>query len=145
MKKIRALLVLFIAVVLMVAVANPVFATAGVDKRPIDIELEKKINADSSTYGMLDAYKWAEGEWDKELNKNYQALMKRLKKDEQAKLKASQRQWIKYRDAEFDFNGKFWSSFDGTARTVFASSFRSDFVRDRALQLGYYLADLDER
>jgi uncharacterized protein YecT (DUF1311 family) len=65
------------------------------------------------------------GEWDKELNKNYQALMKRLKKDEQAKLKASQRQWIKYRDAEFDFNGKFWSGFDGTASTVFSSSFRS--------------------
>jgi len=143
MKKSKIWLVLLFLTALMLF-ATPAFATEAGIKHPIDIELEKKIDADSSTYGMMEAARWAEGEWGKLLDKNYQALMKSLSKKEQAKLKAAQSRWEKHRDAEFDFNGTFWSGFEGTAYPVFAVSFRSDFVRERALQLGRYLDDLNE-
>jgi uncharacterized protein YecT (DUF1311 family) len=138
----RAFIAAFVFVSLFEAPAS--LAAEG-GKHPIDVELEKKIDADSSTAGMIKASRWAEGEWDKLLNKNYQALMKRLSKEEQTQLKASQREWIKFRDAEFDFNENFWGGFDGTMYRVFSPSFRSDFVRGRAIQLGSYLNDLNEK
>ena len=110
---------------------------------PIDLEFQKRMDADSSTVGMIEASVYAEEEWDKLLNKNYAALMKKLSKAQQGKLRASQREWIKYRDLEFDFNSSFWSGFDGTMYRVFPYSFRSDFVRERALQLGQYLEESD--
>jgi uncharacterized protein YecT (DUF1311 family) len=116
-----------------------------VENHPIDIELEKKIDEDSSTYGMMEAYQWSVQEWDKLLNKNYNALMKKLSKEELEKLRATQREWIKYRDLEFVFNGEYWSGFEGTMYRVFPAAFQSDFVRERALRLGYYLEDLDDR
>jgi uncharacterized protein YecT (DUF1311 family) len=149
MKPSRAFFALFfsVAFVIFAAVfATPSFASDEErEKHPIEVELEKKIDADPSTAGMIEACRWAEGEWDKLLNKNYQALMKRLGKDEQAKLKAAQLEWIKFRDADFAFNGKFWSGFDGSMFRLNSPSDRADFVRDRALRLGRYLSDLDDK
>jgi uncharacterized protein YecT (DUF1311 family) len=113
-----------------------------VANHPIDIQLEKEIDADPSTSGMINAYKRAIDAWDSELNKNYQALMKKLDKENQDELRASQREWIKYRDLEFKFNGNLWMDFDGTMYRVFPFIFQSNFVRERALRLGYYLEDL---
>jgi uncharacterized protein YecT (DUF1311 family) len=97
------------------------------------------MDADPSTPGMVEAYAWAEDEWDKLLNENYKALMKKLSKENQEKLRASQREWIKYRDLEFEFSGNFYLSFDGTLYRVIYAGLRTDFVRERALQLGSYL------
>jgi uncharacterized protein YecT (DUF1311 family) len=71
--------------------------------------------------------------------------MKKLSKKEQDKLRASQREWIKYRDLEFDFSGNFWSKFNGTMYKVLPYEFQSNFVRERALQLGVYLEQANER
>ena len=116
-----------------------------VDKHPIDVALEEKIDADSSTAGMIEASQWAEEEWDKLLNTNYQALMKKLDKESQEKLRNSQREWVKFRDLEFEFNGNFYGGFEGTMYRVFAAGFRADFVRERALRLGAYLEQMNER
>ena len=110
-------------------------------KHPIDIEVEKRIDADPSTSGMIEASEWAAGEWDKLLNENYNALMKKINKEGQDKLKAAQREWIKYRDLEFDFNANFWGGFEGTMYRVMPFGFKSDFIRNRALELGGYLAE----
>jgi uncharacterized protein YecT (DUF1311 family) len=139
----------FALLTLLLAVLVSVFAgdTAAfadddeVTKHPIDIELEKRIDADPSTAGMVEASYWAEEEWDKLLNKNYQALMKKLDKENQEFLRASQREWVKYRDLEFKFSGNFYGGFDGTMYRVIAAGFRADFVRNRALQLGSYLEE----
>jgi hypothetical protein len=34
------------------------------EKYPIDVELERRMDADPSTPGMVEAYAWAEDEWD---------------------------------------------------------------------------------
>jgi uncharacterized protein YecT (DUF1311 family) len=121
--------------------ANLAFAEGEAEKHPIDAELEERIDADPSTAGMVEASQWAEGEWDKLLNANYQALMKKLGKENQEKLKASQREWIKFRDLEFAFSGNFYGGLDGTMYRVVAADFRTNFVRERALRLGSYLEE----
>lgn len=113
-----------------------------VDNHPIDVEMEKKMDENPSTAGIIEALEWAEGEWDKLLNANYKALMQKLDKESQGRLRESQRAWIKFRDLEYQFNGAFWEFFDGTMYRTFFPGFRTDFVKERALQLGYYLEDL---
>ena len=118
------------------------FAYTPVEKRPIDIAMQKMLDEDSSTAGILDAYGFAIKEWDKLLNENYKALMQRLSKEEREKLRAAQLAWIKYRDLEFAFNKEFWMKFKGTMYVPFSPAYQVRFVKERALRLGYYLEDL---
>jgi len=123
-------------------VEKTAFAYVAVEKHPIDIEMQRMLDEDSSTAGVLDAYGFAVQEWDKLLNENYKALMQRLNKEEQEKLRASQLAWIKYRDLEFAFNKEHWGKFQGTMYVPFSPGYQVNFVRERALRLGYYLEDL---
>jgi uncharacterized protein YecT (DUF1311 family) len=123
--------------------ANLAFADDETPKHPIDAGLEERIDADPSTAGMIESCQWAEGEWDKLLNENYQALMKKLDKKDQDRLRASQREWVKFRDLEFAFNGNFYGGMDGTMFRTIAAGDRTDFVRERALKLGSYLNSLE--
>lgn len=143
--KIIALIVGVIAFALGSAWGGVAEAYEEVENHPIDRELEQKIDEDPSTAGMINALQWAEKEWDKLLNANYKALMEKLDKESQGRLRESQRAWIKFRDLEYEFNGSFWGSFDGTMYRTFSPSFRTDFVKERALRLGYYLEDLTDQ
>ena len=145
MRKIKIFVFAAILVYCLFSAAGMVQAYNEVEKHPIDVALEKKIDGDPSTAGMVEAFEWAIREWDKLLNDNYNALMKKLDKKEQERLRASQREWIKYRDLEFEFNENYWAAFQGTMYVTFSLSYQSDFVRERALRLGYYLEDLNER
>jgi uncharacterized protein YecT (DUF1311 family) len=122
--------------------ADRVYGT--IHKHSIDIEMDRMIEDDGSTFGEKEAYQWAVQEWDKLLNENYNALMKKFTKEEQDKLRASQREWIKYRDLEFAFNSTYWSGYSGSMYQVFPLGYKYLFVRERALRLGYYLEDLDD-
>jgi uncharacterized protein YecT (DUF1311 family) len=138
MRKALALL----CVVMLLGVA----ASAGAaPPHPIDVELEKRIDADSSTAGMVQATHDAAKAWEKLLNDNYDALLGKLSKEEQEKLRASQRAWVQFRDLEFAFSAQFWSGFSGTMYQVSAAASRCDVVKKRALELGSYLANLEDR
>ena len=115
------------------------------EKHPIDLELERRLDADPSTAGMMEAYKQTTNDWDKLLNENYKALMQKLSKEQQDKLRSSQREWIKYRDLELAFRASFYGGFDGTIYLMAPGMFQCSFVRDRALSLGYLLEDLENR
>jgi uncharacterized protein YecT (DUF1311 family) len=143
MKNFKKFVLVFCVLAAALCFANLAFADDETPKHPIDTELEERIDADSSTAGMIEACQWAEGEWDKLLNENYQALMEKLDKKNQAALKASQREWIKFRDLEFEFIGSFYGGMDGTMYQMIAAGDRADFVRERALKLGGYLASLE--
>jgi uncharacterized protein YecT (DUF1311 family) len=134
----------FIAIVLFVlCCAGTASAYVVVQNHPIDIAIEEKIDENGSNFGMIEAYEWGIQEWDKLLNQNYQALMKKLKKGDQERLRASQREWIKYRDLEFKFNTEYWAGFKGSMYLPFPFAYQSNFIRERALRLGYYLEDLE--
>ena len=118
---------------------KPAWAYEADEKHAIDIELEKRIEADSSTFGIMGAYTQATFEWGKLLNQNYQALMQKLNEEDQARLRETQRAWIKYRDLEFAFSNQYWGGFQGTMYRVVAGVYQANVVRDRALRLESYL------
>ena len=94
---------------------------------------DKNTNYSRSAFDDNDAYK-TEEEWDKLLNANYQALMKKLARAEQDKLRAAQRKWIPYRDAEA-------AAYDLCSRTA-NPDYKALLVRERALRLGKYWGDI---
>jgi uncharacterized protein YecT (DUF1311 family) len=143
MKNFKKFVLVFCVLAVAFCFANLAFADDETPKHPIDAAVEEMIDDDPSTAGMIEAGQWAESEWDKLLNENYNALMKHLDKKNQAALKASQREWIKFRDLEFEFIGSFYGGMDGTMFRAIAAGDRADFVRERALKLGGYLASLE--
>ena len=61
--------------------------------------VEEKVQPDlesGSTDGMLNASYKLTGEWEKELNKVYDLILKKLPAKEKSKFKAEQEKWIKF-------------------------------------------------
>lgn len=82
--------------------------------------------------------------WDKELNKYYNLLAAKLPKDAFEILKASQKEWIIYRDKEFKFISKlYYEVKDGTMWYGFAENKKKEIIKTRALELQIFLEDLE--
>ena len=77
---------------------------------------------------------------DKELNQAYNLLKEKLPEARKQELKASQRQWIKYRDAEFELINNNWTreSF-GSSSGISRGSYRCKVIKNRVLQLLHYV------
>ncbi|NNG26738.1 MAG: DUF1311 domain-containing protein, partial [Ignavibacteriaceae bacterium] len=106
-------------------------------KHPIDIKVEDclAIGSNQTTVGMIACILTAMEEWDAELNKYYKLLMNTLNSDEQEKLRVAQRQWMVYRDKEFEFIGMRYGKMEGTMFNIIEADSRSNIVRQRALEL----------
>ena len=61
--------------------------------------------SNGSTVSIVDCVGALTKTWDRRLNASYQALMKRSEPSQQEPLKAAQRVWIQYRDANCRFYG----------------------------------------
>ncbi len=109
------------------------------ENHPIDKAMGKCIDKDSSTAGMSDCIGQAFEAWDKELNKNYNRLMAKLKPKEKQALKAAQLEWIKYRDTEFNLIDALYESKEGTMYISMHGEERLRIVKRRALALASYL------
>jgi uncharacterized protein YecT (DUF1311 family) len=70
-------------------------------------------------------------DWDKELNHAYKTLMSKLSSEKQTQLRASQRKWIEFRDAEFTL----LRDIDKTAMYPQPKTREMKYVRQRALEL----------
>jgi uncharacterized protein YecT (DUF1311 family) len=110
------------------------------DKHPIDLKIEQCLSIDSnqSTFGMINCIRTAMEEWDAELNKYYKLLMETLTTDEQKKLRTAQRQWLDYRDKEFEFIETMYRNMEGTMWKIVEADSRNNIVRQRALELTSY-------
>lgn len=76
---------------------------------------------------------------DKELNQAYKLLKDKLPEARQQELKVSQRQWIKYRDAEFELINNNWSRENfGSSAGISRGSYRCKIIKNRVLELLYY-------
>jgi len=92
-----------------------------------------------TTSGMVNCEIAARQEWDEEMNKYYQLLMSLLDSTGKEKLKIAQRQWIEFRDNEFEMiNELYLGQMQGTMWIVIAAGRKTDIVRDRAGQLARY-------
>jgi len=73
------------------------------------------------------------GRADARLNVVYQKLMKTLDAGRRVKLRAAQRAWLAYRDAQCDFEAS--ASEGGTMQPLELSSCKSDVTKERIAQL----------
>ena len=92
-----------------------------------------------TTQETLKAYADYEKFLDKELNDVYKKLIGKLGAEQQTKLKKSQRDWIKYRDTEFDFIASNWTTKNfGSSSVLSRGDYRTSILRNRVEQLLYY-------
>lgn len=104
-------------------------------------EYETLINQRAkTTQDTLEAYADYEKFLDKELNQAYKALSVKLGVDQLAKIKQSQRNWLRYRDSEFDFIAKNWTIKNfGSSSVLSRGDYRTSLIRDRVILLLSYL------
>ncbi|MEK6582828.1 MAG: lysozyme inhibitor LprI family protein [Nitrospirota bacterium] len=133
-----------LAVAAMVLNFSLSFAQPQKQEHQIDKWLTRCIEQDSSTAGMRGCCGKAYDMCDKELNKTYKELMKKLNPAGQKTLKEAQTLWIKYRDAEFKLKDETIGTRQGTMWLNVGDSDRVEFVKQRALELKRYSEILDE-
>jgi len=101
----------------------------------VAIHQQAKTSQDS-----LKAYADYEQFLDKELNKTYKSVLAKLGAEQQAKIKESQRNWIKYRDSEFDLIAENWTAKNfGSSAVLSRGAYRTTIIRDRVTLLLNYL------
>ena len=72
-------------------------------KHPIDVWEEKEMKkTEGVTVSITNVQNQAYTKWDKELNRLYQELMSKLPEEKETLLRESQRNRLKFRDAEYD-------------------------------------------
>jgi uncharacterized protein YecT (DUF1311 family) len=84
-----------------------------------------------TTLGMVDCLNAQTKVEDARLNRAYQALMQRSDAGQQQPLKAAQRLWISYRDA----NCRFYGSAEGSIRQIEAAQCLRAMTKARACEL----------
>lgn len=77
---------------------------------------------------------------DRELNQVYSMLLAKVGAAQQAKMKESQRAWLKYRDAEFNFIAHNWTTANfGSSAALSRGGYRTMLIRERVVLLLSYL------
>jgi uncharacterized protein YecT (DUF1311 family) len=90
------------------------------------------ISCEGSTYEMVQCLKAKTARWDKRLNAAYRKTLKDAANAAQAnELRAAQRAWIKYRDA----NCRFYDAGDGTIARIEAGECMRSMTEARAKEL----------
>lgn len=93
---------------------------------------------ESSIACELNCLQTAHLAWDKALNQNYQSLLKTLSKAHKAALQQAQREWLSFRNAEWESLDKRYADKEGTIYQVFHTARRMEFTKQRARQLRDY-------
>lgn len=114
-------------------------------EHPIDLLESKCINQkDISNADKCNCIIQAQESWDKELNKSYNLLKTKLPKETFETLKESQKQWLLYRDKEYEFSSKYFSEIkQGTLWYAVSESLKRDLVKRRAIELEAYYKMFD--
>lgn len=102
---------------------------------------EARISAETGTTNdMVAAYASYQSFLDAQLTQFYDALAKRLAAAPREALSQSQRQWRRYRDAEFRFIDENWTQSQfGTSAALSRGAYRAAIVKERILELMQYL------
>jgi len=109
-------------------------------QHPIDVANDACQQDDSSTLGISGCLAEATARWDRQLNLNYQRLLGRLDAEKQAPVKAAQRAWLAWRDAQFAAISATYQR-EGTMWGLVSAGHRLDLVREQAIRLGQLAAD----
>lgn len=111
---------------------------------PIDREVNKRFAKTCKTSEQVAAVGHGLDLWDAEMNRFYNELMQGYgdNKKAKAKLKASQRAWIKFRDAEYEHLGELYAFQEGTMLRSLYVEDKLEITKARAIELKSSLAIL---
>jgi uncharacterized protein YecT (DUF1311 family) len=119
--------------------AVPVVDDLG-ERHPIAVANEACQRTNDTTLGMGSCLGETMERWDRQLNLNYRRLLGLLDADRQVPVKAAQRAWITWRDAQFAAITSVHQR-DGTVWGLVSTGRRIDLVREQAIRLGQLAAD----
>ncbi|MGH6725457.1 MAG: lysozyme inhibitor LprI family protein [Pseudolabrys sp.] len=88
-------------------------------------------HCDGNTYEIVECLKAQTAQWDKRLNAAYRQALKDAQPKQREQLRAAQRLWIKYRDA----NCLYYDLGEGTIARIEAGYCMKDTTQIRALEL----------
>jgi uncharacterized protein YecT (DUF1311 family) len=117
---------IFVAAAVLIGAAA--FACAD-DKDTKDTESDQ--NCVGGTYQMVECFDKLTEQWDKRLNKAYQEALKDIKPEQGKQLRAAQRLWVQYRDA----NCLYYRLGEGSLARVDAAECFRTMTKRRALDL----------
>jgi uncharacterized protein YecT (DUF1311 family) len=101
---------------------------------------EEEIDKDSGGAKAAADYASYEKFLDQELNKAYDDLTKKLNDTKKQELLKSQKNWIAYRDSEFQFIAHNWTEeTSGSSYTLSTGDYRAEIVKNRTIILLNYL------
>ena len=110
------------------------------ERHPIAMANEACQRENDTTLGMGDCLVEAMQRWDRQLNINYQRLLGLLDADKQSPVKAAQRAWLAWRDAQFEAISTVHQR-EGSVWGLVSTGRRIDLVREQAIRLGQLAAD----
>ncbi|UII26719.1 DUF1311 domain-containing protein [Fulvivirga maritima] len=114
------------------------------NEHAIDLKQKDCLQNAISTMDMIKCQTDAGEAWDKELNKYYQLYMAATSEENKIILKAAQREWMVYRDKEYELiNHHYYIELQGTMWRPIAAGERAKIIKERALQLKNYYEELD--
>lgn len=104
---------------------------------PLQAVIQEKA---STTVDISEGYKALEEALDKELNTAYRKLMQKLPESSKESLRSSQKQWLKFREAEFSFlSGNFNQADFGSSYVISIGGYRTSIIESRVKELLWYL------
>ena len=109
----------------------------------IDEEYGKCLQKDTAYANICDCAFVAFGKWNKEMDKTYDKLLRNLKKEkDRTALKAAQRAWVTYKEAEFNTYNNIYN-LPGNKWCTLRQDGRIAIVKTRTLQLRQYLESVN--
>lgn len=128
----------FRTLALALLLASPLYAqTDAPDQHPIEAELSRCMETPEgmSTQGMRECMDAAGASWDGEMNRIWGELMRELPAPAKDALRASQRKWVAFRDAELEALTQTYGEMQGSMYTLMHADAASSLTRDRVRQL----------
>ena len=106
--------------------------------------MDKAIEQDPSTAGMVQAAAQAEEKWQKEIDRALANLKEEMAPEQWTALQASQQAWRAYHEKELKAQDALYEAMDGSMWRVAAASKAMELKRERALLLRDYIETLSE-
>lgn len=108
----------------------------------IDISMNKCLSKkeNMSTAGMANCTNKAQVKWSAELDKNYQALMRKLDDSGRKNLAESQQAWVLYKELEYKNIENIYKQLSGSMYIPMRANEILRITRHRALELDGYLS-----
>ena len=119
------------------------FPALAADPDPLDTALDACLAKPeaSSTPGMVDCTDEAIQAWDKRLNEVYKRVMADLDSKSRELVRASQRRWVAFREAEHEAMGGPWRQDRGTIIRVLTVNADLLAIKERVQELQLYGPD----